>query len=826
MTSPVTSAEGAITAGTRVDRYRLLGRLGGSGMGVVFRAVDERTGERVALKTLRAWTGDDATHVARFEREARAASELSHPAVVQVLATGTLPDGRPYLVMPLLEGRTLGDAIAEDGPFAPDVAWTRLRPIVEALAEAHARGMVHRDVKPSNVFLVRGDDGEETARLLDFGLARPVDSDEAAEAAKLTQTGELIGTPLYMAPEQCWGLPPGPAVDQYALGVTLFEVLSGRPPFDGPSFAALVQKHLHAAPPPLADRAGAEVEAFVHRLLAKEPGDRFASMEDLLSAGDAAFTRSSGRAMVKAAGVAGARRPVAAYVAWHLGAIAAGLALLWAVGYAGEERHKPYEWFRIGGFSQISTVLWFLLAAAALPLFARRGRGLSGGLAALALLPAISGSAGTYPNWQAIERGLLRVRGVEGFRLFCQGSYEANAARFLGFALASLLFLSLVGWPAGAGTTSSVAGRSVVVARGERRLQLAAFGSLVALSIAAALLGAPSGTLVAATGAACLLASLVVARRSGDLDARTEAARAAMAVLAVGLAFAVGIARVEARQAALWVEPATRAARVLEILDARAEMNATLLLGAAALAGTFAPHAVSLRRALRAGRLPRPSRAAWIAAAVLVVTIGFDVVLRERMLDRREGLRAELAPQFATFVHLDPPPADALDPAAFSPHRSTALQIAKDAVAINGRAVAKLAALDGESGVFLVTAALHQALAQAAVERGEDEVDLAVTADERVPFGRVVQLLRVARAGGARRVDLVFRRGPKPALATGGPPEIAYVVPSDFVAAPAQLADAGFSAAPDEPWSAVAPRLLEQLSGGGALTLAVPPIAP
>ena len=842
--SPVTSLEGAIAAGTRVDGYRLVGRLGGSGMGIVFAAEDERTGQRVALKTLRAWSGEDATAVTRFDREARAANELSHPAIVRVIATGTLPDGRPYLVMPLLEGRTLAEAITEEGRIAPDVAWTHLRAVAEALAEAHARGILHRDVKPSNVFLVRGEDGRESARLLDFGLARPVGGDEAAEAAKLTQTGEMVGTPLYMAPEQCWGLPPGPTVDQYALGVTLFEVLSGRPPFEGPSFAALVQKHLHAAPPKLADGASvsAEVEALVLRLLAKEPAERFASMEEVIAAGDVAFARPSGRAVVRGArevdalartvGGAGepakvdvvtasARRSIAGYLGWHAGALVVGIAVLWAVGYAGEDRHQPYQWFRIGGWAQWGSALWFLIGAVALPQAARRASGdLPRWAIAAALAPAISGTLGSYPNWQAIERGIAKARGLEGFQIFCQGTYESNAARFLGFALASLACLSLVGWPV-RGPAAVGAERSAVVARGERRLQIAALCSLAVLAIAAALLGAPSGTLVATIGAACLLASLVVGARVGALDGRAEVGRAAASALAVGFAFAVGIARVEGRQAALWVEPATRAARVLEILDARAEMNATLLIGGAALVGALGPHVLSLMRVVREGGLPRPTRAAWITAAALVAAVGFDVALRERMLSRREELRAELAPQLATFVHLDPPPADALDPVEHAPRRSTAMQIARDAVAINGRAVAKLAALDGESGAFLVTAALHQALAQASVERGGDEVDLAVTADESVPFGRIVRLLGIARAGGARRVDLVFRRGPKPVVATGGPPEIAYVVPSDFVAAPAELADSGFTAGADEPWSKVAPRLLARVSQGQAVVLEV-----
>ena len=857
--SLVTSPEGAIGAGVRVDRYRVIGRVGGSGMGVVFAAEDEVTGERVALKTLRAWSGEDATQVARFEREARAANELDHPAIVRVLATGVLADGRPYLVLPLLEGRTLAEAIAADGPLAPGVAWRMVRPVGEALAEAHGRGILHRDVKPGNVFLVRGSDGAESPKLLDFGLARPVTGDGAEEAAKLTQTGDLVGTPLYMAPEQCWGLPPGPGVDQYAFGVTVFEVLTGRPPFDGPSFAALLQKHLHAPPPALVVSGaplGAELEGFVHRLLAKEPADRFASMEEALAAGDVAFGQparervatekiggapaelavaSSGSvtsigsvtssARVTSSGPVAASASIGPYLAWHVGAIVVGALGLLIVGYAGEDRHQPYQWFRIGGWPQVATVIWFSIAAVAFPILARRRAGaLPGGVFVLAFVPAISGILSTYPNWQAIERGVSRVGGLEAFQLFCQGTYESNASRFVGYALASVLCLSLVAAPL-ATSARPEPGRSAALPVAERRASMAGLFALVALALAASLLGAPSGALVASTGAGCLLASLLFASRGRALSPGAEIARAAAALLAVGLAFTVGVARVEGRQAVLWVEPATRAARVLEILDARAEMNATLLIGAAALVGTLAPHVFSLAPALRSG-WPKLSRAAWIAAGVLVAAAGLDVVLRERLLGRREELRAELAAQFATFIHLDPPSAGALDPVREAPRRSTGLQIARDALAINGRGVAKLAALDTESGVFHVTAALHQALAQAAVERGEDEVDLAVTADESVAFGTIVRLLGIARAGGARRVDLLFRRGPRPVLATGGPPEIAYVVPSDFAVATAELADSGFTAPPEQRWSAVAPALLERFSAGGPLLLQTPTTLP
>src|SRR5262249_31800370 len=149
--------------------YRLIERIGSSGAGLVY-AAEDFSGRRVALKTLREGSGDAERARARFVREARAANDIDHPAIVKVLDAGVLASGLPYIVLPLLEGRPLDVALKEDGPPAPSDAWRLLRPIAEALGRGHALGIVHRDVKPSNVFLMRGEEPGRAARLLDFGL--------------------------------------------------------------------------------------------------------------------------------------------------------------------------------------------------------------------------------------------------------------------------------------------------------------------------------------------------------------------------------------------------------------------------------------------------------------------------------------------------------------------------------------------------------------------------------------------------------------------------------------------------------------------------------
>src|SRR5262245_20523309 len=201
-------ADAELRPGTMVGGYRVEYRLGGGGVGTVYAAEEPTIKKRVAIKVLRhSWAGD-ASAAARFEREARAANDVKHPGIVDVFAIGKLEDGRPYLVMSLLEGRSLRQEISTRGKLRPGEAWAIAREIAAALAAAHASGIVHRDLKPDNVFLERfGAAAGRPAqpRILDFGLAKiDTSADDEPAPMKLTQTGVPMGTPAYMAPEQWW----------------------------------------------------------------------------------------------------------------------------------------------------------------------------------------------------------------------------------------------------------------------------------------------------------------------------------------------------------------------------------------------------------------------------------------------------------------------------------------------------------------------------------------------------------------------------------------------------------------------------------------------
>jgi eukaryotic-like serine/threonine-protein kinase len=301
MTGPL--ADGSLAPGTMVGAYRIEYRVAGGGMGTVYAAEEPTIRKRVAVKVLRHGFSEDASAGARFEREARAANDVRHPGIVDVFAFGRLPDGRPYLVMSLLQGRSLREEIAARGKLPLSEAWGVAREIASALAAAHAAGVIHRDLKPDNVFLERfsGAAGPARVRLLDFGLAKLTaanDSGDGAEPMKLTQSGTPMGTPAYMAPEQWWNAGVDERTDQYAFGAMLFEMIAGRPPWSSQQFAMLVQQHLHEPPPALADvgvTAPRAVEALIARTLAKAGADRFPDMSALLAAGDAALSRPARR---------------------------------------------------------------------------------------------------------------------------------------------------------------------------------------------------------------------------------------------------------------------------------------------------------------------------------------------------------------------------------------------------------------------------------------------------------------------------------------------------------------------------------------------------
>ena len=273
-----------VTTGTVLGRYRLLEKAGVGGMSEVFRAEDETLKRIVAVKVIFGPVAADSTFRERFLREARLVAGLEHPNVLPVFDYGTATiDGEEvsYLVMPLVAGGSLKGRVA--GPVPPALAITWLSAIAAALDHAHSKGILHRDVKPGNVLM----DAQGRPLLADFGLAR-----SAEVSSGLTATGTVLGTPLYMAPEQAMGATLDGRADQYALAVIAFELLAGRVPFSAESPLAVLHQHVSTPPPPLSTvlpGTAASVDAVLFRGLAKKPGDRFASCSAFVAALGAAL---------------------------------------------------------------------------------------------------------------------------------------------------------------------------------------------------------------------------------------------------------------------------------------------------------------------------------------------------------------------------------------------------------------------------------------------------------------------------------------------------------------------------------------------------------
>lgn len=262
--------------------YRVTSKIGEGGMGAVYLAEHIHLRKPYAVKVLTTAIAQHEVAVERLRQEAIAASSIEHDNIVDVVNFDRAPDGSVYIVMELLRGEGLHERIAA-GPLPPGQALPIAWQICDALGAAHARGIVHRDLKPENIFLARR--GEiERVKVLDFGISKVKSAD--AEAVRMTRTGQLVGTPLYMSPEQARGEQEIDArVDIYALGVILFEMLSGQTPFDGRNYFELLWKHGNEPPPGLRERVGPaipeELDAVVARALAKDPKERFASMEAL-----------------------------------------------------------------------------------------------------------------------------------------------------------------------------------------------------------------------------------------------------------------------------------------------------------------------------------------------------------------------------------------------------------------------------------------------------------------------------------------------------------------------------------------------------------------
>ncbi len=762
-----------VREGQRIGGYTIVRPLGAGAVGLVWEATRTADGACVAVKVLQGALADDPEWTSRFEREIAVLRTLAHPGIVRVLDAGRLDDGRPYFVMPRLEGVTLAAHVrASGGSLPPNEAWAIVRAVALALDEAHARGIVHRDLKPENVILVDGPHGERVPCVLDFGLAR-VEREPAMQ--KLTTTGAVRGTPAYMAPEQWWGHDVGPATDQYALGVMLFELLAGRLPFASEQYVALMQAHLDATPPALAD-VGATVPAglqtVVRRSLEKRVSARFATLRDFVQAGDSESTPADTR---MGASLARSPRATVAVVS------AAALLAMVAVGYAGS--HDPRHWAHVAGLGVFPTAA-VALAVGFFVAFRRRPVALG-----WSLVPGILGTIGTYVGWRVVLGALRRIGVTEQFTVFNDGLSEANANRFVGLGLTSMLLLVHTTLMRGAVERTGV----------ERQRAWILASGLGAAGVAAALVAAPAGAWIAAVGA------VVVAWPVPGARSRREARDVDVPrVLAVVAALGAAHSHLSSRAGIAWALQPNRAARAAELVSASAESTTTWAVGGVTLAAVVAWAIVRRAAAPTASGEPRITRRAGMLYAVLGVWIVLDGALLWRVHAQRMELWEQLRPQFDLFGQLDPPRADDLRRPAIAP----ALRIGREVIALDAVGIARTQSV-GLRGTYtsLVADLSHRLAATPNFESAR--VQLSIVVDSAVRWTHVQRVMRAAFDVGVRRAELLFTRGPRPRFAADAPPESRYALPADFGALGVELsASATDDDAPDAPFARVAERLL------------------
>ena len=251
-------------------RFEVRQPLGKGGMGTVYRALQLSVDREVAIKVVHPRLANDRQAAKRFLREARLASRLNQPNVVHVIDFGQTEDGVLYLVMELLRGRTLASELGGERRFTVKRALTIGLQLCDALEAAHAQGIVHRDLKPGNVVVLDDPPGRDLIKVLDFGLAKSL----VADTSQVTNTDAILGTPLYMCPEQVQGKPSDQRGDLYSLGCILFELLTGAPPFTDESVNLILAKHLGDPPPPLPAHVPPRLRVLIEQLLAKDPDTR------------------------------------------------------------------------------------------------------------------------------------------------------------------------------------------------------------------------------------------------------------------------------------------------------------------------------------------------------------------------------------------------------------------------------------------------------------------------------------------------------------------------------------------------------------------------
>jgi len=324
--------------GQTVGSYEIKSKLGEGGMGIVYAAEHTIMGRHAVVKVLRPHLSSDKTIVKRFFNEARAAASIRHPGIVDVYDVGYHEDGSAYIVMDLLEGESLAQRLNREHKLGVDTALSLVRQVLGALAAAHAQGIVHRDLKPDNIFIVRDPEiaTGERAKILDFGIAKL--AGESAGHGVMTQTGAVMGTPVYMSPEQCRGAGEvDHRTDLYAMGCILFQTLCGRPPFVADAPGDLMVAHLRDEPPKLralAPSQSVELEEIVSGLLAKQPDQRFASADALIKAIDGA----SGGKYATGSALPPPAQPVASAAMGHAATAISDVGVASAVSHPGAVR--------------------------------------------------------------------------------------------------------------------------------------------------------------------------------------------------------------------------------------------------------------------------------------------------------------------------------------------------------------------------------------------------------------------------------------------------------------------------------------------------------
>ncbi|HMI94712.1 MAG TPA: serine/threonine-protein kinase [Polyangiales bacterium] len=287
-TAATTSRRDSIVGQVLDGRYRVDAVLGTGAVGAVYRARDIESGQVVALKQWHAGRIDEQVH-GRFLREAAVLDALDHPGIVKVIGHGFV-DAVPYVALEYLDGETLESLVTQGKPLEPALAFEITRQALAAVAYAHERDVVHRDLKPENIFLANNGTGAVQVKILDYGLAKFMQpAHDPNKGVALTMTGMIMGTPLYMPPEQAAGSSVDLAVDVYALGCVFFEMLAGRPPFLAETNLELLGAHLRAPIPKLAEAVpemeiAPELQALIDRAMAKKQTERFPNARAMLEA--------------------------------------------------------------------------------------------------------------------------------------------------------------------------------------------------------------------------------------------------------------------------------------------------------------------------------------------------------------------------------------------------------------------------------------------------------------------------------------------------------------------------------------------------------------